>query len=75
MLEICQCTPYFHWAGMKKHRKFCRGASLVCMNQVFDKIGEYNEVIEEDESDPNPNSNQTDKKIRKVSNEFEIVNS
>ena len=60
---------------MKKHRTFCRGASLVCMNQVFDKIGEYNEVIEEDESDPNPNSNQTDKKVRKVSYKFEILDS
>ena len=43
------------------------------MNQVFDKIGEYNEVIEEDESDPNPNSNQTDKKVRKVCHKLEIL--
>ena len=31
---------------MKKHRTFCRGPSLVCMNRVFDRIGEYNEVID-----------------------------
>ena len=36
------------------------------MNQVFDRIGEYNEIIEEDDSSPSPNSNQTNKKIRKV---------
>ena len=31
---------------MKKHRRFCRGPSLVCMNNVFDRIGEYSEVID-----------------------------
>ena len=55
VLEICRCTPYFHWAGMKKHRRFCRGPALVCMNEVFDRIGEYNEVIDESAVQPIPN--------------------
>ena len=65
VLEICRCTPYFHWAGMKKHRRFCRGPALVCMNQVFDRIGEYNEVIDESTSEEGSNSNDT--KVQKVS--------
>ena len=73
VLEICRCTPYFHWAGMKKHRRFCRGPALVCMNQVFDRIGEYNEVTQEDGSNPSPNSNQTNTKIRKVSIQLLLI--
>ena len=67
VLEICQCTPYFHWAGMKKHRRFCRGPQLVCMNQVFDRIGEYDEVEYVDsDSNSEPNSNETNRKVQKV---------
>ncbi len=44
MLEICQCTPYFHWAGIREYGTFCRGKSLKCMNDVFTRIGEYDEV-------------------------------
>ena len=40
---------------MKKHRRFCRGPALVCMNEVFDRIGEYNEVIDESAVQPTPN--------------------
>ena len=50
---------------MKKHRRFCRGPALVCMNQVFDRIGEYNEVIDESTSEEGSNSNDT--KVQKVS--------
>ena len=67
VLEICQCTPYFHWAGMKKHRRFCRGPALVCMNQVFDRIGEYNEVIDESSNNNvDSNSSETGRKVQKV---------
>lgn len=67
VLEICQCTPYFHWAGMKKYRRFCRGPALVCMNQVFDRIGEYDEVDYVDSnSNSEPNSNETNRKVQKV---------
>ena len=24
-LEICKCTPYFHWAGIQEYGNFCRG--------------------------------------------------
>ena len=51
VLEICQCTPYFHWAGVRKHRQFCRGPSLVCQNEIFSKIGEYTQVEEAGISD------------------------
>ena len=50
VLDLCHCTPYFHWAGMKRYRNFCRGPSLQCMNEVFSRLGEYNEVIAADES-------------------------
>ena len=46
MLEKCQCTPYFHWAGMKEYRNFCRGPSLLCMNEVLSRLGEFNEVLD-----------------------------
>ena len=45
VLERCNCTPYFHWAGIREYRNFCRGTSLLCMNEIFSRIGEYNEVI------------------------------
>ena len=51
VLEVCQCTPYFHWAGVRKHRQFCRGPSLVCQNEIFSKIGEYTQVEEAGMSD------------------------
>ena len=25
VLEICRCTPYFHWAGIQEYGDFCRG--------------------------------------------------
>ena len=51
MLEVCQCTPYFHWAGVREYRDFCRGASLVCQNEIFSKIGEFTEVEAVDDDD------------------------
>ena len=48
VLEKCNCTPYFHWAGIREYRNFCRGTSLLCMNEIFSRIGEYNEVIDQD---------------------------
>ncbi len=48
VLDVCHCTPYFHWAGVKRYRNFCRGPSLRCMNEIFSRLGEYNEVIEAD---------------------------
>ena len=50
VLEICECTPYFHWAGVVKHRQFCRGKSLVCMNNIFSRIGEFTEIMLTDEN-------------------------
>ena len=44
VLEICRCTPYFHWAGIKEYGDFCRGKALKCMNDVFTRIGEFDEV-------------------------------
>ena len=44
VLEICNCTPYFHWGGVRKQPAFCRGKSLLCMNDILSKIGEYTEV-------------------------------
>ena len=52
VLEICQCTPYFHWAGLREYRNFCRGSSLICMNEVFSRIGEYNHVRKDNVSEP-----------------------
>ena len=44
VLEICRCTPYFHWAGIQEYGDFCRGKALKCMNDVFTRIGEFDEV-------------------------------
>ena len=56
---------------MKKHRRFCRGPALVCMNEVFDRIGEYNEVIDESAVQPTPsggtsNNSDTTESVQKV---------
>ena len=44
ILEQCKCTPYFHWAGVKEYRNFCRGPSLLCMNEILSRLGEFNEI-------------------------------
>jgi len=44
VLEICRCTPYFHWAGLADYPDFCRGRSLLCMNRVLARVGEFNDV-------------------------------
>ena len=41
VLEECQCTPYFHWGG---DHDFCRGKTLKCMNNILERIGQYNTV-------------------------------
>ena len=46
VLEECKCTPYFHWAGVKEYRNFCRGPSLLCMNEILSRLGEFNEVVD-----------------------------
>ena len=46
VLENCKCTPYFHWAGVKEYRNFCRGPSLLCMNEILSRLGEFNEVVD-----------------------------
>ena len=52
VLEECKCTPYFHWAGVKEYKNFCRGQSLLCMNEVLSRLGEFNEVIDNTENKP-----------------------
>ena len=54
ILEECKCTPYFHWAGRREYKNFCRGPSLLCMNQILLRLGEFNEVV--DENDKNKHS-------------------
>ena len=46
ILDECKCTPYFHWAGRKEHNNFCRGPSLLCMNEILLRLGEFNEVMD-----------------------------
>ena len=44
-----RCTPYFHWAGIREYGDYCRGKALKCMNDVFTRIGEFQEVEEYEE--------------------------
>ncbi len=41
---VDRCTPYFHWAGLQDHNDFCRGKTLLCMNRVLERIGEFSEI-------------------------------
>eukprot|EP00094_Tigriopus_californicus_P006437 TCALIF_06199-PA protein Name:"Protein of unknown function" AED:0.31 eAED:0.34 QI:0/0/0/0.33/1/1/3/0/625 len=51
VLEICQCTPYFHWAGFNEYQRFCQGEGLFCMNDILSRIGEFNEVLVQETDD------------------------
>ena len=49
VLDRCRCTPYYHWGvvdlpSILQHRPFCKGPSLLCMNEVFGQLGEYNQI-------------------------------
>ena len=49
MLDRCSCTPYYHWGVVDlptilQDRPFCKGPSLLCMNEVFGQLGEYNHI-------------------------------
>ena len=44
VLATCNCTPYFHTVGRSKCPQICAGPSLLCMNKIFDQIGEYRDV-------------------------------
>ena len=54
VLEKCKCTPYFHWAGVKEYKNFCRGSSLLCMNEILSRLGEFNEVIDNTDKSGTP---------------------
>ena len=52
MLDRCRCTPYYHWGVVDlptilEDRPFCKGPSLLCMNEVFGQLGEYNHIKQE----------------------------
>ena len=44
VLQHCHCTPFFHNIAFKKVPLLCNGHSLLCMNEIFDQIGEYRDV-------------------------------
>ena len=47
ILEKCQCAPGFHtMGGDEAMRKFeiCQGKSLNCMNNILNRMGEFDEV-------------------------------
>ena len=49
VLDRCRCTPYYHWGVVDlptilQDRPFCKGPSLLCMNEVFGQLGEYNHI-------------------------------
>ena len=45
ILKECRCTPYFHWGGPENDiDEFCRGKTLKCMNNILDRIGQFNTV-------------------------------
>ncbi|XP_023347676.1 uncharacterized protein LOC111716453, partial [Eurytemora carolleeae] len=49
ILEECKCTPYFHWGPVPldtitSTRPFCKAETLLCMNEILGKIGEYKEI-------------------------------
>ena len=49
VLDRCGCTPYYHWGVVDlptilRERPFCKGPSLLCMNEVFGQLGEYNHI-------------------------------
>ena len=43
ILEECKCTPYFHWGNLP-FDEFCRGRTLKCMNEILERIGQFNVV-------------------------------
>ena len=61
VLEECNCTPYFHWAGLKEYQNFCRGSSLICMNEIFSRLGEFNDVLHFNENGKASNYKVSDK--------------
>ena len=47
ILEKCECAPGFHtMGGDEAMRKFqiCQGKSLTCMNNILNRMGEFDEV-------------------------------
>ena len=54
-----RCTPYFHWAGIREYGDYCRGKALKCMNDVFTRIGEFQEVDGYEEVRSREHSNMT----------------
>ena len=54
-----RCTPYFHWAGIREYGDYCRGKALKCMNDVFTRIGEFQEVDDDSEEHNTDHSNQS----------------
>jgi len=56
VLDRCNCTPYFHWGVVDlptilAERPFCKGPSLLCMNQVFGQLGEINRIKQDNQTD------------------------